>query len=261
MHAFNQEQVERLSDQLRREFVATKAREPTQDETARLRDTAAERYGRLATKWTVACSDGTKIVTESFDEVQRFPNTKSRRIVGLSIANRALSPLQVTFEIERASDKSYVSYSVEGPDDRAVAQVRAMDELVDIVTPSYDWARRFHGAFLTFGTIGASFSFLFTILIVYGKDYVKSLGGDWFWASFGVAIALGVLWAITQQYLFPWTMFAINEGQKLQRTYERRRTFVGVLVVLAIVVSVIANFLTDYVRNALAIVFGGTAGG
>src|SRR5262249_31576405 len=98
-HEFNRRELQReLADYSRQILPKTDA-VPTPEKVRDREEYLKGRYGGFVTKWSITCSDGTEITTENLDEISTFPNSRSRRITGISLTNVGLPPLSLKFEI------------------------------------------------------------------------------------------------------------------------------------------------------------------
>ena len=93
----------------------------------------SEQHGNA--KITINCSDGSLIETDDLDTLVTFPNTRHRRILGVSLISGFNLPSRVTIEID-GSNGAKIRYQIVGEDKDVVF---LSERISEVLRASFTW--------------------------------------------------------------------------------------------------------------------------
>lgn len=244
---------EEMNDKISK-FESENERRPTDDEIQRIMSVPSEfrlaDLRHLGRQWKIACSDSTEISTSSVDDVNNFPNTGFRRIQGLEVQTRNHEHLQARFVLESEYGNT-IEYTIEGNDDSVLYFSSKFDEFIHGLKAWYSNITRIDD-FAVMLCFFAVVAILFIADLSYGlftqtensAQLGKVAGALIGSAIFFAPLAIAILFHYTKLFLFPKTLFSLNSGTELSQKYERRRNIIGVGLILSVVGSLIANWIS-----------------
>jgi hypothetical protein len=196
------------------------------------------------------CSDGSSLETKNIQELLSFDNLTHRRFT--SIAIRARDSFDETCSLEIHSDglNSLFStvdiYLTSQSDERAVYVVHEIIQRFLNMKPSYDWIARTSVILATAIVIGV-LGLLLNIGILPSAQRTQSSISEYVNQGllfFTVFIAITYPIDLLRKYLFPKVFFVIGRQKKTLEMIGKIRSFIFISVILAIILSVIANWIS-----------------
>jgi hypothetical protein len=228
------------------------------DEAAisRLFSVVNERVGGSPTI-QIKARDGTTLVYDSIEQFLLFPNTHSRRIVELDIGARRSNPYKY-LSIKFNKEESYLSILLTGEasDEEIVLARRELLEVVESSSVHYSFIATsrfgisiFAGVLLPVLAAALAYPAIKELLLFY---FPRGPSAIWLIVMLAACLFLyffaiylvGNLVEKSLRFLFPIGIVLVGDEQREHRARLSARNILGVSFFLALLVSVVASYLT-----------------
>lgn len=208
--------------------------------------------------------DGTRLEVDTIDELLQFDNLNTRRIkrvnLGASVDPGSDNPRRgdLAVLVIGSDARETAGYDVESADDQAAVAIAAqITDLLREAKPWYSALTKIHATLL----LGIALAIPFIVISFaiksghYELPEASTVATPWWvllYTNLAAAVAIaGIGEALNRcmKFIFPRTFFLIGKQEDRYKRIQGIRRLIFGGIVLAILVTVAGNLLTDYIRQ------------